>query len=576
MKRRSPRNSRDFFAFGRLLATLCLLASLAACGRPGTDGTNTAEALKPVEPPPDLAQLDQAVQEQFRQLHAHLLDLQDQAQDQGGHDAEKVGAAWGDLGRWYDVYGYSTSAGVCFRNAEALEPEEPRWPYYLGLLAEEDGELDQAEAGYERAAELAPEIPAPRVHLGDVALRRQDLERAERLYAGVLGQDPDNPGALLGSARLALARDEPEAAIEPLETLAQTQPEAVQVNYTLSLVWRRLGDDQKADAALGRVPPENLDQISLDFGCAWDRELQQVDIGARTLTRRGVRAFHRGNKETAAVLLGRAVTADPAGAEKRINYALALREVGRWRAAQEELSAALARADEKSELKAKAHLELGRLLVDTGRPRAAVPHLEAALQIDPHSAPAHLVLGRLQQRRGDLEAALAHYAAVRGLDREIAGVRFWHAALLLALDRRHEAFDALTEDIPRTEDPSGPELLLARLLSTTDDPSLRDVPRARKLLDEVARTKEPDVLFAETAAMVAAAESDYDGAVAWESAAVDRVTSLAARGTAHTARRRLVLYREHRPCRTPWERRERRVILPVDAPRGAAALGVAR
>ena len=565
MKPQSPVASRGFSVFGRLLVTLFLVTSNAACGRAGTSGGAGTKTLEAVQPPPELAQLDQAVQDQFHQLQDHLVELRGRT---GGDEAAR-GSAWGALGEWYYVYRYSTSARACFHNAEALAPEDPRWPYYLGILSEDDGDLDQAEAGYRRAAELAPKVPAPRVRLGDLALGRQDLERAEQLYAGVLAEEPDNPGALLGSAQLALARDEPEAALEPLQKLARSQPEALQVNYTLSLAWRRLGDDRRADEALGRIPAEVLDQIPLDRDDPWERELQRADIGARTLTRRGVRAFRRGDKERAAVLLGRALAANPNGAETRFNYALALRGLGRWRDARDELNEALARADEGSELAAKAHLEMGRLLLDTGRPRAAAPHLQAALRIDPDSAPAHLVYGRLEQRRGNLEAALGHYTAVRNLEGEIPGVRFWHAALLLALDRRREAFDALTEDISLADDPSGPKLLLARLLSTTDDPSLRDVSRARTLLGEVAKAKGPDMLFAETAAMVAAAEGDFDAAIEWESAAVDRGETLSAQGPVHIARRRLVLYRERTPCRTPWERQERRVTLAVDAPAAA-------
>ena len=566
MKRRSPFFPRVSVAVGRLLVPVLLATAAAACGGGERGGGRPTSDLEAVAPPPDLAQLDQAVQQQFQQLRGHLLGLQDRAgEDRTGNEAE-LGSAWGVLGQWYDVYRYSESARSCYRNAETLAPDEPRWPYYLGILDESDGLLDQAEAEYRRSAELAPDVPAPRVRLGDIALRRQDLAQAERYYADVLEQESDNPGALFGSGRLALARDDPDAALAPLQELARAQPEAAQVNYTLSLVWRRLGDDRKADEVLGRVPSENLDQIPLDLRSSWDRELRRVDVGARTLTRRGVRAFHRGENQQAAVLLGRAAEADPNGAEKRINYALALREIGRWRAAADELHAALDRAAEGSELAAKAHLELGRLLVDGGRPRAAVPELEAALRIDPRSASAHLVLGRLLQLRGDLEGALAHYATVRGLDGDIPGVRFWHAALLIALDRERAAFDALTEDLGLTEDPSALELLLARLLCTTEETTLRDLPRARKLLDEVAQEKAPDVFFAETAAMVAAARGDFDRAVAWQSAAIDGTAELAARTPAHTARRRLVLYRERSPCRTPWERRERRVTRPVKAP----------
>lgn len=529
-----------------------------ACARPPA----TDPELESVAPP-DLSQVDNAVREQFDALWRDLESAET------GAPARRADA-WGALGRWFDVYHYADSAGRCYRNAQRLDPDEPRWPYHLGVLAATAGDLDAAHDHLTKAAELAPEETAPRVRLGDLALDRQQLDLAAELYESVLAGHPDSPGALLGVGRLALLRGEARAALEPLERLVELQPDAAAVRYSLGLARRHLGDDEAADAFLATVPADNLDQIPLVLDAPWDRELQRVDQGARMLTRRGVRAFRRGDPGHAAELLGAAVSADPEGPEKRVNYALALRATGRAGAALEQLETALQLAEPGSEQAARVHLELGRLLAAVARPADAEGHLGTVLEIDPESLAAHLELGRLHHRRGRPERALVHYAAARDGDRPVPETCFWHAAVLTILGRHAEARAALEADLQRLGDDRELSLLLARLVSAAPDPASRDVDRARRLLEAADATPDdasgPDVLYAETAAMVAAADGRFAEAITWQNAAIEVLEGLPRARADHAARRRAALYRNGRRCTTPWEANEALVSLPVSRP----------
>lgn len=574
---RRPPGARLRAAAG-LLTVLATGLVLLGCGPaepargPGAKGVGELPGeqeaeLEQVEPPPDLNDLDLAVREQFQEIWRASRT----------EDAGEAGPAWGRLGQWFDVYGYENSAARCYRNARALDPGEPKWPYYLASLAERAGDLAAAEEGFQAAAALAPRAPAPKVRLGDLALSRQQPERAEDLYREILADDPEDPGALLGMGRLALLRGNAAAALPPLGRLVRTQPEAAQVHYTLGLAWRQLGDEEKAAHHFGRVPQDNLDQIPLDLGSPWDEELRLLDRGARTLTRRGVRAFRRGETGQAAVLLGAAVSADPEGPEKRINYALALRGTGHWAAAEEQLQEALRLASPESEQAAKAHLELGRLMAARGRGEPAAEHLQASLAIDPRSGPAHLELGRLRHAQGRLEEALGEYAAARQAEGSQSEVRFWHAAVLMALGRAGEARSSLEEDLEHLGEDRALRLLLARVASAAPDDGLRDGQKAREELQAAGAAggapagageaaAGPDVLYAETAAMVAAEAGLFGQAVAWQRAAVEALAGVKPRSALHTARRRLVLYEQGEPCRTPWEAGEAALLLPVEAP----------
>jgi len=541
-------------------------AALISCQPSGAPATDPASgALATIQPPTDLEQLDRSVREQHRQLVGAL----DRARAAGQDEA--LGAAWGGLGQWFDVYGYPASAGLGYENAQRLQPDEPRWPYYLGRLAVADGRFDEASVRFRRAAELAPSEAAPRVRQGTLALERGELDAAERALLDVLAAEPEQAGALLTLARVRLAQGRPQAAVGVLRPLERAQPEASEVSYTLGLAWRQVGDAERAQRYLSRVDQDNALQIPLDMNFPWDTELHRLDVGARTMTRRGLRAAARGDHRAAAVLLGRAVAADPEGPEKRINYALALERLGRHPAALSELDRALELAPPGSELSRKAHLTTGRLVAERGRPAEAVEHLEAVLAGDPDSLPAHLILGRTLQGRGDLEGALSHYATARGLNGAPADVYFWHAALLAALGRTEEAHRQLAAHDLRPTASRESRLLLARILSAGDSPAPDDLANTRRLLAAAAPTDgAPDVLFAETAAMEAAAAGRFDEARAWQSSAIEALGSLRTRFPVQTARRRLALYQEGQPPRTPWERTERLITLPVEPPPGLA------
>ncbi|HMB52428.1 MAG TPA: tetratricopeptide repeat protein [Thermoanaerobaculia bacterium] len=528
-------------------------ALLAACG--GAE-SRSAE-LVDVGRPPDLDQLDASVQEQFEETWGDLHG------GERGLEAAEAGAAWGRLGQWFQTYDYAASAAASYGNAHRLDADEPRWPFYLGLLAEQAGDLDAAHRHFEAAAVRAPEVAEPRVRLGDLALEQQRLEEAELHYREVLALDPQNPGALLGSGRLALLQGDPQAAVEALEPLARSQPHAVEVHYSLALAWRRLGDEERAAEHLGRVPEDAMERSALDQEAPWLAELRQLDVGARTLTRRGIRAARRGERKRAAFLLGRAVAADPDGPEKRINYALALRQLNHQAEARRQLEAAVRLCEDDPEMSAKAHLELGRLLATVREPAAAIEHLETALAVDPRSAQAHLVLGRLLHAQGRLEEARERFAAARDLDPADVDARFGHAEALLRLDRRREAVTALEADLARLGDERLLRLFLARLLAAAPADEPRDVPRARRLLDGDATP--PDVLYAETAAMVEAGAGRFAAAVAWQQAAVDALEG-GPRAALHTARRRLVLYESGTASRNPWESTETALGRPVVAP----------
>lgn len=536
--------------FCQPISLVIVLSLVQACSDP---------ALLPVQPPPQLDQLGTAVREQFEHRWAEVSTLSAKA----AGTADELGAAWGALGQWFDVYKFDDSAVKCYRNAHQLAPEQPRWPYYLALQAAARGDYETAKAHYETAAKLAPHMPAPRVRLGDLALRQQQFAVAQTHYQAVLQQQADNPGALLGSARVSHALGDYPAALAALQTVLKQQSDVSEVLYLLGITWGQLGDQKRAASYLQQVPDNNTLQQPLRQDDPWLEELHRLDLSSRSLTRRAYRAFHTGQYLQAALLASQALNVDSDNAELRINYAAVLHKLGRSGAAIEQLEIALRQQPEL----ARGHLVLATVYLDLGKAARAEPILQTALMRDPDLIDARIQLGRAQQLLGRLDEATKTYAEARARAQEhnaLASVRFWHAALLLVQGQESMARTALQEDRKLLPEDRLLKLLYARTLATSSRSSAQAVAEARQLVDSDMAAA--DAFYAETAAMVAAARGDFTAAVSWQRAAVTALDGVRPRHAVHIARRRLTLYERNEPCRMPWEAREALVTTLIAPP----------
>src|SRR5207248_1425734 len=105
----------------RLLAVLALLVLLAAGG-----GYLWLRPRSPEPPRPALADADPAVVEAIDAARTEV------------RAAPRSAAAWGKLGMLLLAHGYAADAGVCFTRAEALGPNEARWPNLHAVALQDD------------------------------------------------------------------------------------------------------------------------------------------------------------------------------------------------------------------------------------------------------------------------------------------------------------------------------------------------------------------------------------------------------------------------------------------------------
>ncbi len=175
-----------------------------------------------------------------------------QAQDRV-RGAPRDGRAWGGLGMVLAAHAFRPEAAFCLTEAERLEPREPRWPYYRGVMLQLDGAEADAVPPLRRAVELCPaDHDAVRLRLADLLVKQGDLDGAEQHYHALLAQNADHAAARLGLARIDLARDNAAAAADELQHCLDN-PAVQQAAYlVLAEVRQHLHEPAAAEAATRR------------------------------------------------------------------------------------------------------------------------------------------------------------------------------------------------------------------------------------------------------------------------------------------------------------------------------------
>jgi cytochrome c-type biogenesis protein CcmH/NrfG len=185
----------------RLLLALVVLAGLALAA-----SAWWLRSGSPLPPTPDLAGADPEV--------ATLIELS--RNDVLAHP--RAAESWGRLGMVLRAHGLGAESTDCFREAERLDPREPRWPYYRGLTLV----LTDPAAGLaclRRAiARLGDRPVAPRFRLVEVLLEQGELDEASDQLDQAQERVPEHPRGRLLRARLALARQDYKAALAAAES----------------------------------------------------------------------------------------------------------------------------------------------------------------------------------------------------------------------------------------------------------------------------------------------------------------------------------------------------------------------
>jgi tetratricopeptide (TPR) repeat protein len=498
---------------------------------------------------PDLSRSDENVQAQARLLY----DALKQAIDDRRKPATELGAAYGRLGMLLQAGEYYDAAEPCYRNAQTLAPTEVRWPYYLGLLHSDRGEIERAEDDFKRVLELERDDVAALVRLGRLYLDQGRPGEAEPLFARALVVAPRTIAALAGLGRTALAKREYAQAVKHLEEALRLDPEAESLHSPLAIAYRSLGELDQAEPHLRQwrnrdiVVPDPLKQdldLMLESGLSYEL--------------RGVRALEAKDWKTAAALFRTGIerTRNDALLRRSLQHKLgtALFMTGDAAGAREQFEEVirLSPTEGVDESAAKAHYSLGVLMVSAGDGGEAIAHFTASVKYQPNYIEARLGLADALRRSGRAEASLSEYQeAIQMNPRAVRG-RLGYVMALIKLRRFREARDYLA-DASKLH-PDQPELThaLARVLATVPDDRVRDGERAMELVQELFKNDKSTDL-GETMAMTLAELGEYRQAAAIQRGVMEAAEKAGMeRPALDRMSENLKLYERNQASRTPW------------------------
>jgi len=167
------------------------------------------------------------------------------------------------MAKYYSDQHETAHAVAEYEAALKLSPDLPDLYLGLGTVYWIAGDWDRAEPPLRKALELAPSLVAASYELGDVYVQKRQWEAAVRNLQPALRDPTLNYQACLDLAKAEAALGHNQEAVDYLVRVAK-QDQDGELHYRLALLYRKIGDSAKAEAAL--AASNQLRQASTQFG----------------------------------------------------------------------------------------------------------------------------------------------------------------------------------------------------------------------------------------------------------------------------------------------------------------------
>jgi tetratricopeptide (TPR) repeat protein len=372
---------------------------------------------------------------------------------------------WGKLGIVFHAHGFFRQAYQCYEQAAHLEPQEFRWPYLMAHIIK-DSEREKALALTERAFELMPYYAPVNVLFGELLEKEEQVEPALEQYQEAVANDSRCAPAEAGLGRLYLIQGNLEASLRHLLNAVRLNPDARQIRSSLVMVYRRMGDVEKArqearlaaglkgemslnDPVYHEISQEDVSSVAL-LVRANQREkagdLDEAEAGYRQLLeirptdpniheRLGVTLARQKKFPEAKEHFLRALEIKPENAPVLYELGTLLSLEGRYEEAVEKYRRSL----ELSPDHVLTLINLGSILAFQGQLEEAASTFERALEVDAGSFNAHRELAKVRAKQGKIEEAISHFQAALESRPDAGEI---HLLLALALADAGELADA--------------------------------------------------------------------------------------------------------------------------------------
>ena len=491
-------------------------------------------------PQPDLGAVQNSVRDQIEAAWAEL----QAASQQAGINRAQLADAYGQMGKVYHAYDFFDAAAACYQNATNLAPRDFNWPYCLGRLYQDKGDVKKSIAHLSLANALRPNEVPVLVKLAEAYLADGQSETARKLFEQSLKLDGSLAASMAGLGKIAISERNFAKAIELLKTALQLQPKANSLHYPLAMAYRGIGDTQLAQVHLaqqGPGKPMSPDPLVAD--------LEGLKKGEMIQWRRGNQAMHEGRYADAVKLYREMVDSSKEDPLPKIYLGNALAASNNLEGAKDQYQQVLRLMPQN----ATAHYDLGVIFLQMNSEPRAIEHFRAAIASDPGLKVAHFQLANLLVKGRKYEDAVQHYSRVIELSPENEFARLMKALSLVRLAQYREARRDLEEGVASLPDSSDLTLALARLLAACPDKSLRDGSRALQLVERVLKSQpSPDFEVVETYAMAMASNGRLTEAAELQRRMIGTVQSAGRHDLATVLQRNLKLYEQGQACSAPW------------------------
>ncbi len=420
------------------VTTLASMVAAAACGGSlfaleiATEMTHTAEDLIEL-PDTDLTGVEDRIQVVLRDRRAVVTRLSGDP----GASSDALARAYGELGRASMMYELVELTDVCFANATVLDPTNPDWHYFRGVVSQSLQRSEQAVAAFQRSLDLrAGDLPTT-YRLAEMKLQLGRRKQARQLFEGVSKHRLWAAAGFYGLGRVEAAEKNWPAAIEQFEKALQDQAAVGEIQHQLGMAYREVGDLESArrflalsdgaagaEGAAGRLyyPDPLIEGLSAEF------KRSSIYLGSK--------AYEEGRFQEAQEHYENAIRSDPTNPTYRQALATAFASLGDLDGAVRENREALQLAPGD----AMAHVQLAGALLERDGPTEEVVGLyESAVELAPDLKEGLMGLAQAYSLGGRYVDALDLFARVLEIEPGDRGALYSRSQVLIALGSNQEA-----------------------------------------------------------------------------------------------------------------------------------------
>jgi Tfp pilus assembly protein PilF len=320
-------------------------------------------------------------------------------------------------------HGDKTRAKLIFEQTLKKDPRNVDAHTYLGMIAAEANELNEAERHFAAAASLAPSEPSTRNNYGAILMRLGRTAQAQTEFEASLKSNPNQPSALTNLAQIYFDRGQPDdlrRARSLLERAGKTASDP-QISRALLITYLKLGQALIEKGLNDEAVTELKSALTLDPTNA------DAIVTARIYAALAEAYEADGRYENAIPAMRLAVQRDPQNEIYHFRYGLLLTDSHAPAAAILRLQEAL----KQFPMSPRLWLALGIAQLTYGQNAEAENSFKQSLAVDAKLVPALAYLGMTYSERGAYEKAISFYEQAIALNGQLAALHYLVAETVL-------------------------------------------------------------------------------------------------------------------------------------------------